>query len=101
MRIRAFILAVLVFATGCASDRPVPTAHQISEKRAEIKGLQEQIEGLTRVLAAVSQEDLSANGAVAQARDLDDVILVLRQTKAKLVAECDRLHDEYHWPGPY
>jgi hypothetical protein len=103
MRVLAFILGMLIFTTGCASNRPAPTAHQISLKQEEIKGLREQIVGITQVLDRISQGSFGAgtNVTEVQVRDLDHVIQVFQQTKSKLVTECNRLHDEYHWEGPY
>ena len=101
MRVLAFFLGLLVLGAGCVSNHPTPTARQIAIKREEIKERRQQIDGLTRVLNNISQEDLSGKSAEAQARDLDQILLALRQAEARLATECRRLHDEYHWEGPY
>jgi predicted nucleic acid-binding Zn-ribbon protein len=104
MRFQVFILIAVLFASGCASKRPIPTAKQISEKRDEVEVLQEEIDQNIRQLDHL-QRDLASKdnySTEAQARDLDHFILVLHQTKVGLITEYKQLHNEYHvWDGPY
>ena len=104
MRVAAFFLAVLIFASGCATNRPVPTARQISDKRDEVEVLREEIDVVIRQLDHL-QRDLASQGtysAEAQARDLDYFISVVRQARDKVAAEDRRLHHEHKVSyGPY
>jgi hypothetical protein len=104
MRFLTFISIVLLLATGCASNRPAPTAAQISEKRDEVEVLCEEIDQAILQLDHL-QRDLASKGTYsteAQARDLDYSISVIRQARNRLATEYRRLHKEYHvWDGPY
>jgi hypothetical protein len=97
MRFLAFISIVLLLATGCASNRPAPTAAQISEKRDEVEMLREEIDQAILQLDHL-QRDLASQGAYsteAQARDLDYFISVVLQARDKVQAENRRLHEQY------
>ena len=97
MKFLAPILVALLFAAGCASNRPTPTAAQIFKQRAEVEVLVEEIDIITRELEDV-QRQASKNeySMVSEGRDLDDIILVLREAKARLVAKKRRLREDYH-----
>jgi hypothetical protein len=98
MKFSAFILVVLLFASGCATHRPVPTAKEISQKREELEILGEEMSLAVRQLELL-QGQLSTNGtysAEAQARDLDRSISAVRQARDKLVAKYWQLVKEYH-----
>ena len=104
MRFSTFILVVLLFASGCATNHPAPTVRQISDKREEVEVLRGEIDQVILQLDHL-QRSLATNStysAEAQARDLDSAILVIRQAGDKLAGEYRRLHDEFHvWDGPY
>ena len=104
MKFLAFILIMLLFASGCATHRPTPTAKEISEKRDEVEVLRGEIDQVILQLDHL-QRSLATNSAystAAQARDLDSSILVIRQARDRLAGEYRRLHDEFHvWDGPY
>jgi hypothetical protein len=97
MRFGAFILIVLLFASGCATHRPAPTAKEISQKREELEVLGEEMPLLVRQLESL-QRQLSTNGTYAaevQAHDLDCSISVVRKAHDELATQYRQLVKEY------
>jgi hypothetical protein len=95
---------MLILASGCAINRPSPTARELSDKREEIEVLRAEMDLAIRQLDHL-QRSLGTNStysAEAQARDLDAAILVIRQARDRLGGQYRRLHDEFGvWDGPY
>ena len=90
------LLAAVLFVIGCVSNRPAPTVSQIARQRQEVETLVEEIDMIMREIEAVQHKASDKKYSTAsQTRDLEDVIRVLREAKAELVAKKRRLREDY------
>src|ERR1035441_7675624 len=104
MKSLVVLLVAVLLVSGCASQRPSPAVAQISQKRDEAEVLRQELDMAARQLIR-AQHDLAGRvdySARTQERDLDSLILILRQARARLASETKRLHEQYGVSyGPY
>lgn len=88
MHFLTFILMLLLCANGCMSTRPALTASEMQPKREEIEVLCQEIDLLIRRMEQLQREPpvlvRQPYSLQQQAKDLDDAITILRDTRNRL-----------------